>query len=265
MGDGAPEARLGTVSAVLAQIAVIPSAPLLVPELAGPDAVDTEAVRAAVLAVGADLAGAACRWVAVGAGTPPAGSPPRSGDFGAYGVAVPVHLPSESGLTEQVPAAGDRLPLPLLLAGWLGARVQPPPREIEPIVVDPSTAGAACAELGARIVRDIAADEEPVGLLVVADGPTALSPRAPGGGERASAWALQHRLEAALRGGDAAALAGLGEAECAAEGVDSRAAWQVLGGALRDLPVDEVDVVYAQAPFGVGYLAATLRPRGGRR
>ena len=35
--------------------------------------------------------------------------------------------------------------------------------------------------------------------------------------------------------------------------------------ALRDLPVDEVDVVYAQAPFGVGYLAATLRPRGGRR
>jgi len=47
---------------VLAQITVIPSAPLLVPELAGPGAADTEPVRAAVLAAGQTLAAAAgCR------------------------------------------------------------------------------------------------------------------------------------------------------------------------------------------------------------
>lgn len=249
---------MGTVSAVLAQIAVIPSAPLLVPELAGPDAVDTEPVRAAVRAAGERLAEAAARWIAVGVGAPAPdgfrvdGDFRTEGDFGAYGVPVPVRLAADGS------GGGDApLPLSMLLAGWLGEQVTPSPRSIRPVAVDPAATAAACAELGAQVLAE-AAGAEPVGLLVVADGPTALSPTAPGGGERASAWALQRTLEAAVAAADGGALAGLSAADCAAEGVGTRAAWQVLGGVLDGMPGAAAAVDYAAAPFGVGYLVATV-------
>jgi hypothetical protein len=37
-----------------------------------------------------------------------------------------------------------------------------------------------------------------------------------------------------------------------------RAAWQVLAGALRAGPAPTGEVLYADAPFGVGYLVAVL-------
>ncbi|MCK0440444.1 hypothetical protein MUG78_13515 [Gordonia alkaliphila] len=237
---------------MLAQIAVIPSAPLLVPELAGPDAVDTEPVRAAVRAAGERLAAAAARWIAVGVGAPAPGGFRTDGDFGAFGVPVPVRLAADGS------GGGDApLPLSMLLAAWLGERVTPPPQSIRPVAVDPAATAAACADLGARLLTE-AAGAEPMGLLVVADGPTALSPTAPGGGERASAWALQRTLEAAVAAADGGALAALSAADCAAEGVGTRAAWQVLGGVLDGLPGAAAEVDYAAAPFGVGYLVATV-------
>ena len=54
-----------SVDGVLACVVFVPSAPLLVPELAGPDAVDTLEARSAVRDAGVLLARHATRWVAV--------------------------------------------------------------------------------------------------------------------------------------------------------------------------------------------------------
>lgn len=255
----------GSVDGVLADIAVVPSAPLLVPELAGPAAFDTEPVRAAVRAAGGTLAARADRWVAVGVADHRLGGPARSdcaesGDFGAYGVGVRVCIPGADG---ELPP-----PLSMLLAGWLGAACAAGPSSITPVVVDPGLPPAAATELGRDLGRELDGAVDPVGLLVVADGATALTPGAPGGGERESAWALQHRIEAAVRAADPAGLAGLGIDECAAEGVGTRAAWQVLAGVLDVLTESGRPVAsrlrYAAAPFGVGYIVAALTP-GERR
>lgn len=248
----------GSVGHVLAQIAVIPSAPLLVRELAGPGAVDTEPVRAAVLAAGRVLAAAAPRWVSLGVADSP-GAPLQcapTGDFGGYGVPVPVRLPHPA------PARAAAPPLSMLLAGWLGGQVSPHPESITPFIVDPADDPDSCRAAGAAaaVDPDRLGGTAGVGLLVIADGATALSPSAPGGGERESAWAVQRALDAAVAAGDAEGLAALTTADCLDAGVGTRAAWQVLAGILDRLPVGEVDVTYAAAPFGVGYTVATLTP-----
>ncbi|WP_344783229.1 hypothetical protein [Gordonia caeni] len=243
---------------MLAQIAVIPSAPLSVPELAGPAAVDTEPMRAAVLAAGRALAAAAPRWVALGVADSP-GAPLQcatTGDFGGYGVPVPVRLPHPA------PAHAAPPPLSMLLAGWLGGQVRPQPESITPFIVDPASSPDECRAAGAEAASEAGClgGSGDVGLLVIADGATALSPGAPGGGERESAWVVQRALDAAVAAGDAAGLAALSVAECADAGVGTRAAWQVLSGILARRPAAEIDVTYAAAPFGVGYTVATLFP-----
>ncbi|GAC58309.1 hypothetical protein GOHSU_37_00050 [Gordonia hirsuta DSM 44140 = NBRC 16056] len=238
---------------MLAQIAVIPSAPLLVPELAGPAATDTEPVRAAVLAAGNRLAQASGQWIAVGVGT--GDHCAVSGDFGAYGVPVPIRLPHPSESTAPPP-------LSMLLAGWLAGQSRPQPSSVSPVIVDPETTPAAAGALGADLAAITASAEQNIGLLVVADGATALSPAAPGGGERASAWALQRRIDAAVAAVDPDGLSRLPVDECATEGVETRAAWQVLAGVLSSLPPMTSRVGYAAAPFGVGYTVATLQPVG---
>lgn len=262
----------GTVGAVLAEIVVIPSAPLLVPELSGPAADDTVPVRDAVLAAGASLAAAASRWIAIGVADRPDTSArgrvnPRipdcrqSGDFGAYGVPVPVSLPHPP-LPDRIEPPAP-LPLSMLLAGWLGAQVSPRPVRIDPVVLDP-----CCRPEVVRLaVRELSLAErpvsdEPIGVLVIADGANALSPRAPGGGERASAWELQNRIDDAVVGADRETLAALGEAECAAEGVGTRAAWLALAQLLDGRPAWDVDARFRGAPFGVGYTVASFRPAG---
>lgn len=252
----------GTVEAVLAQIAVIPSAPLLVPELSGPGARDAEPVRAAVLAAGRSLAESASRWVALGVGDVAGAGPQedcaRTGDFGAYGAAVPVVLP---GPVEPV-AGQSPMPLSMLIAGWLAGRVSPAPVAVAPLLPDPASDPSLCRLLGsmAALSDDLLGGDEPVGLLVVADGANALSPSAPGGGERESAWTLQRRIDDAVAAGSTPGLASLGAAESVREGIVTRAAWQVLGGVLDECPVGDVQVRYRGAPFGVGYTVATLTP-----
>ncbi|MFZ2510118.1 MAG: hypothetical protein WAW85_03380 [Gordonia sp. (in: high G+C Gram-positive bacteria)] len=247
---------------MLAHIAVVPSAPLLVPELAGPQAFDTAPVRAAATAAVRRLATHAGRWVAVGVADRPLGGPARvtctdHGDFGAYGVPIRVQIPRAAG--------AEPPPLAMLLAGWLGAQAAQAPSSITPCIVDPDLAPDVARQVG----RDLGfGDTDPVNLLVVADGATALSPGAPGGGERESAWALQRRIDAALAAADPAGLAGLTVAECVAEGVGTRVAWQVLAGVLESLAACGIPVTseisYAAAPFGVGYTVGNLTPQGAR-
>lgn len=259
----------GSVEQVLAQIAVIPSAPLLVPEIAGPEAVETEPVRAAAVAAGRALAAVTTRWVALGVADSRGGDSPRtcapSGDFGGYGVPLPVSLP---GLSDDPrPQGSGAPPLSMLLAGWLAAQVWPHPARVQPLIVDPAATPAQCAELGRQAAASSSylGGDEPIGLLVVADGANALSDRAPGGGDRASAWAVQRRIDAALAAADPAGLRSLSTAECLAEGVGTRAAWQALAGVLEAVPArGDAEVTYAAAPLGVGYTVATLRPQDRR-
>lgn len=245
---------------MLAQIAVIPSAPLLVPELAGPHAIEVEAVRSAVLDAGRALASTASRWVALGvgdvAGAGPVEDCASAGDFGAYGVPVAVTLP---GLSTD---GGTPMPLSMLLAGWLAAQVTPAPIRIAPLIPDPASDPSLCRLIGsmAAVSPDLFGGEEPVGLLVVADGATALSASAPGGGERDSAWVLQRRLDEAIAEANTPGFASLGVAECQREGIGTRAAWQVLGGILDEWPMASVNVSYTAAPFGVGYTVAVMNP-----
>ncbi|MFT3715012.1 MAG: hypothetical protein QM774_03440 [Gordonia sp. (in: high G+C Gram-positive bacteria)] len=239
---------------MLTQVAVIPGAPLLVPELAGPEAYDTDDVRASVLAAGRSLAAASRHWIALGVGDPGTiTGVATSGDFGRFGVPLPVRLPGPD-------AAGGRMPASMLIAAWLAGQVSPAPDRVDPVVVDPDLDPADCLALGRRTAQNLPVGE-PIGLLVVADGANALHPKAPGGGERESAWVLQRTVDQAVASGDPAGLAGLSVDACRADGVTSRAAWQVLAGILEVCPMTRVDVHYAAAPFGVGYTVVTLRGR----
>lgn len=242
----------------------VPSAPLLVPQLAGPAAAETDPVRDATRAAGEHLAGVARRWVAVGAADP--GRDPvrpeayaRGGDFGAYGVAVAVDLgPADV-------AGTHRLPLSMLIAGWL--RGESGADAVDPHVIAADTTPQTCATIGRALAADLAAvaADEPIGILVVGDGSFALSAKSPGGGRDPSAVAVQEQIDTALTTGDVAALAALDPAACAAAGVGGRAAWQVAAGLCAGLihagrrpDACSVDVTarYVGAPFGVGYVVA---------
>ncbi|MBM7367683.1 hypothetical protein [Gordonia hydrophobica] len=243
---------------MLAVVVIVPSAPLLVPELAGPDAADTDAVRAAVHAATERSGRRARRWLAIGAADVGGqaidpGGYRRTGDFGAYGVPVPVSL-----------GAGDagRTPLPLsmLIAGWVNGLTEPL-SDVTPIVVDPTATPEQCRAVGETLAADIADTAEPVGVLVVADGANALTASAPGGGERVTAVALQERIDAALAHADVPALRALTAEECTADGAGGRPAWQVLAGLCDGTDLTST-VDYAGAPFGVGYTVAVWTPTG---
>jgi len=153
------------------------------------------------------------------------------------------------------PALGPRgkpgLPLALGLgallldqAGYDGPRLLQAVGEAEP--------AEACLRLGAA-----AADRaETAAVLVMGDGSARRSPAAPGHfDERAGPFDLA--VEQALHDGDMAAVAAL-DADLARDLMATgRAAWQVLAGALGGRrPAGEI--LYADAPFGVGYLVAVL-------
>ncbi|QTI71704.1 hypothetical protein J6U32_14720 [Gordonia polyisoprenivorans] len=294
----------------------VPSAPLLVPELAGPDADDTRPVREATRSAVTALVDSATRWVAVGADdtatAPEAAGPdaavrtdrPRcrtdvaaTGTFARFGVDVPVTLDSAADPTAEAPSADTgagadrtRLPLSMLIAAWL--REQAGADRVTPVVLDPSASPEQCAAVGEGIAAALSTVSEPVGLLVVGDGAIALSPKAPGGGERESAVRLQERIDAALESADLSALAGLDVEECHAEGVGGRVAWQVAAAVARaagthtgvtpaelhppgldaagldaaglDAAGLNAECLYAAAPFGVGYVVARWTPNRNR-
>ncbi|MEE4022835.1 hypothetical protein V1Y59_07080 [Gordonia sp. PKS22-38] len=242
---------------MLASVVFVPSAPLLVPALAGPDAVDTEPVRAATLAAGRELAGAATTWMAVGARDPATTQVGRAGTLAAYGVDVPVTLDGA-----ETRGTGPGLPLSMLIAGWLRAEAGTgdEPVTVEPVTVAPDASPADCADVASQLRDRVDQDSTPVGVLVVADGSTALSARAPGGGLRPEAVELQQRIDEAIGSADTAALAALTVDECSEAGVGGRPAWQVAAGLCAGRTLT-AQVTYRAAPFGVGYVVATWTPR----
>ncbi|MGV9614218.1 hypothetical protein ACWDPW_19200, partial [Nocardia xishanensis] len=132
--------------------ALVPSPPILVPELggraavgAGTDPADPPAVlRAAALDAVEKLAAVTRRWTVVGIGTVDGVLGPESaGTFRGFGADVRVALAGAPGF-----APDPRLPLPALIAGWLRGRVAPDARATARLIAE-DAAPARCMELGA--------------------------------------------------------------------------------------------------------------------
>ncbi|TSD96064.1 hypothetical protein FOS14_17030 [Skermania sp. ID1734] len=230
--------------------ALVPSTPLLVPELNGADATDTEPLRAAASAAAAQLGP---RWTAIGVGAVNEEiRPDAAGTFAGFGVDVRVRLSAEAD--KPVDAT---LPLPALIAAWL-RETSAPTASVSVQVLAPDLPPQRCADLGAALRRRLDADPRPHGLLVVADGAATLTDKAP----RAfhpGAPAYQQRINQALAQGDCAAVADLDPAECTKYGVSGRAAWQFLAGVFGGSK-PQTEVLYSAAPFGVGYHVGVWRP-----
>jgi hypothetical protein len=232
---------------VLVAAAFVPGAPVLVPELSGPELSEVVPVRVAALRVCRDLAEICRRWVIVGGGDSRRPVSPR-GTFAGFGADLVVDL--DSGSKE---SADPAMPTAFLLGGWLHAQTAPEVT-LTVEVTDRDAPASHCHRQGLDLRAKLATVPEPVGLLVVADGATTLTEKAPGGLEPEAVGYQQH-IDAALETADYAAIARLDEFSCARFGVDGRAAWQLAAGAFDDSPVTS-GLRYAGAPFGVGYTVA---------
>ncbi|RMI28617.1 class III extradiol ring-cleavage dioxygenase family protein [Nocardia stercoris] len=246
---------------------LIPSPPVLVPELCGgsPDrepghpAAEVPPLRAAVLRAGATLAEAAQRWTVVGVGEHDrVVEADAVGTFRGFGADVRVGL-SADATADPDPA----LPLPVLLGGWL-REICAPAATARARIVAADTPPARCRELGARLRAELDSRPGADGVLVVADGAATLTAAAPGYlDERAPA--VQRDLDRALCSGDRAALRALDPALCAELELAGRAAYQVLDGLFDADPAEpRVESGYAAAPFGVGYHVGEWWPGGAR-
>jgi hypothetical protein len=234
---------------VLSAIAIIPSAPVLVPELAGAATAKVADLTAAVLAAAALLPP---RWVAVGTGRADAilgpDGPNSRGTFAGFGADVPVRLSPriDDGAEPEVD-----FPVCALLAAWVRGQARPEASVQVRVYRDDHDADAALAR-GRQLRAEIDQEPDPIGVLVVADGANTLTPAAPGGYHPGNADA-QLVLDDALANGDVAALAPLPPQ------ILGRVAFQVLAGLTEPGPRSAKEL-YRGAPYGVGYFAGAWQP-----
>ncbi|RDI42496.1 hypothetical protein [Nocardia mexicana] len=254
---------------------LIPSPPVLVPELCGGLPVDAPEhpaaqvppLREAVVSAGRALAGQARSWTVVGVGDEDRLiGPDAVGTFRGFGADVRVAL-SDSAHTRvalsdsaHIDASADpELPLAVLIGAWLRGRVAAD-AVARARIVDAAADPQRCLDLGATLRKEMDATAEPCGVLVVADGAATLSTRAPGYLDPRAEGA-QQRIDTALAAGDRAALAALDPALCADIEARGRAAYQVLAGLFAaDGSDPDVETRYAAAPFGVGYQVSVWQP-----
>jgi hypothetical protein len=231
---------------VLTAIALIPSAPVMVPELANGAAAELTELRAAVFAAARELPD---RWIAVGVGsTDEVIGSGAGGTFGGYGVDVRV------GLAGHELADVTRLPLCALIAGWVRGQVSPGARAEVRVYSDEHGVDAALAR-GRALRAEIEGAADAIGVLIVADGANTLTPPAPGGYDPASP-VVQKGLDDALGAGDVGALA-----ELPAE-IVGRVAYQVLAGLAEPAP-SAARELFRGAPYGVGYFVGVWYPADG--
>jgi hypothetical protein len=234
---------------MLIAAALCPAPPLLARELTGADPVLPELRQACREAVDKLIRADADVVVVVGvAGGERSFDPRACLDVTTYAPALraPGRDADRAGLDSVPP-----LPLPIGLgsrlldeAGYHGRR--------ELRSVGEGTSPATCAALGVRL-----ADAAPrVALLVMADGSARRSRRAPGYLD-VRAEPFDAEVGRAIRTGDLPALLALDDALAADLMATGRPAWQVLAGAATGRRPSCV-VRYDDAPFGVGYLVASL-------
>ncbi|HPY23887.1 MAG TPA: hypothetical protein PLK19_06135 [Mycobacterium sp.] len=222
---------------MLTAIALAPSAPVLLPELAGQAAVELADLRVAAIAAVAALPK---QWTVIGVGPADETLTRLRGTFAGYGVDVPV------ALCPPPPPDFAALPLCALMAGWLREQGNPDAS----ITVHVCAAGLGSEDSvnrGRALRTEIDRTAEPVGVLILADGANTLTPAAPGGYEPDSI-VVQQALDDALEAADAAALTRL------PSGVVGRVAYQVLAG-LAGTDTWSATGMHCCAPYGVGYTA----------
>ncbi len=228
---------------MLSAIAIVPSTPVMVPELASGAAAELTDLREAVFTAAAALP---ARWIAIGVGRSDAVVESRlTGTFAGYGVDVPVALSPGPA----VPPA--ELPLCALVAGWLRGRVEPDAQAEVRVYADDHDADAALSR-GRQLRAEIDEAADPIGVLVIADGANTLTHPAPGGYDPDSI-PVQAELDDALAAGDAAALVRLPAA------IVGRVAYQVLAGLTEPGPRSATQL-YRGAPYGVGYFVGVWQP-----
>jgi hypothetical protein len=236
---------------VLGAIAIVPSAPVLVPELAGAAAGEVAELRAAVVAAAASLP---LRWIVVGVGamddvetTDIMLGPENVGTFAGFGAELVVRLSPQA--SENTRPLG--LPLCALFAGWVRGQARPD-ATVQVRVYTRAHDAEAALDLGRSLRVEIDQAAEPTGVLIVADGANTLTPAAPGGYRPGDAD-VQLALDDALACGDVAALTRLpGQ-------VVGRVAFQVLAGLAEPAPRSAKEL-YRAAPYGVGYFAGVWQP-----
>ncbi|MBP1820872.1 hypothetical protein [Mycobacterium sp. OAE908] len=226
---------------MLSAVAIIPSPPVMVPELAGDAAGELSDLRDAVFTAAASMP---TRWIVVGVGPADAVlGPDGVGTFAGYGVDLRVTLSPDAA------GAPTELPLCALIAGWVRGRATPDAR-VEARVYAADLAADAAVDCGRRLRAELDEAADAVGVLVVADGAHTLTPPAPGGYDPDSI-PRQAALDAALAAGDANALTRL------PDGIVGRVAYQVLAGLGEPRSAKEL---YRGAPYGVGYFAGVWNP-----
>ena len=241
--------------------AMCPCPPLLARELAGQAEVLPE-MRAACAAAVSRLTASAPDLIVVTGADRDTASWPADGWLDVSWWA-PILGSTAPGSGRNAPSGqGPALPLSL----GLGARLldeagYPGPRAYQAIAA--KAAPADCLRLGAELARSAPR----TALLAMGDGSARRSERAPGHlDERAAPF--DAAVERAVRDADLAALAAL-DPDLAAELLATgRPGWQVLAGALFGDPVGAgagasrpaAEILYADAPLGVGYLVAVIGP-----
>jgi hypothetical protein len=234
---------------VLSAIAIVPSAPVLVPELAGGAAAEVADLAAAVVAAAAVLPP---RWIVVGTGSEDVVvSPESTGTFAGFGVDVRVWLAPQGGAAQVRDETPTEMPLCALMAGWIRGQARPD-ASVQVRAYASSHDPAAALDRGRRLRAEIDRDSGAIGVLVVADGVKTLTPSAPGGYDPASAD-LQRLLDDALAAGDVDALTRLPDR------VVGRVALMVLAGLTEPGPRSAKEM-YRGAPYGVGYFAGVWQP-----
>jgi hypothetical protein len=230
---------------MLVAAAVCPCPPLLVPEVAAGAAAELDPLRTACAgAIGVLAASRPDLLVVVGAGE--RGHVWEGGGEASlrpYGVDRTLRLGTGE---DPAPLAGPSL----AVAAWLLERTT---------IAAPLHACAVPSDapvdrmLGlGRGLADIA---ERVALLVMGDGSACRTLKAPGYlDERAEPY--DAAVAAALGAADTAALAGLDAELSAALKVSGRAPWQVLAGAAEGTAGLGGELLYDEAPYGVGYFVA---------
>jgi hypothetical protein len=230
---------------VLSAISIIPSAPVLVPELAGAAADEVAELRAAMVAAVATLPP---RWIAVGVGLSDGVFGPEGvGTFAGFGVDMVARLSPQTGDHDQP----IEMPLCALIAGWIRAQAQPDAAAQVRVYAE-SHDNQTAVNLGRRLRGEIDQSTEPTGVLIVADGANTLTPSAPGGHHPAD-LDVQRALDDALACGDVTTLTRLPAQ------VRGRVAFGVLAGLAEPVPRSAKEL-YRAAPYGVGYFAGVWQP-----
>ena len=231
---------------MLTAAALVPSPLILVPELNGASADPTEPLRRATIAAATRLGELAERWTVVGVGALEQTIGPNGrGTFAGFGVDVQVGLSAH--------AAGHpdpTMPVAALIAGWLRGQAAPA-AVVDARILAVDSSPIYCAEFGAQLRTELDADETPRGLLIVADGATTLTAKAPGAFHPA-ATEFQDELNRALDQGDCSVLTQLDPVVCLELGAVGRPALQVLAAVFGDT-APSVTTYYQDAPYGVGY------------